>query len=277
MKHFGYSMKKWITLSIFCLCHFGYAAPIQDRRIEPSALSELTIALGIPETSDIIEETQKRWLRKPTQEKWEMGELSSDERLFVLNWSKQHGLFSEWKPSSETYDKALILGANTRLMEKRLDHLVQIWNEGTRFDEIVWLTGDRPLDRRIDDLMERCENESEAAHIIWDEADLPESMRQLPVVFVAVPMKNEEGQLKRPNTEDTIIAWLEICQNPCKALFVTDQPFCGYQFAVIKSNLPDAFLFDVVGRGADPSSHPAAAAITLDSIARWIYQDSLTK
>ena len=270
-------MKQCIILFIFCLCNFGYASPIQDRKIQPGALSELTLALGIPADADLLEETQRRWLRKPTQERWELSELSADERHFVLDWSKQHGLFSEWKPASMSYDKALILGASTSLMQKRLNHLIELWNQGVRFDEIVWLTGDRPLDNRIDGLMDRCNNESEAAHIIWDETNLPNGMQHLPVIFVAVPMKNEEGTLKRPNTEDTIIAWLEVCPQPCKALFVTDQPFCGYQFAVIKTNLPDAYLFDVVGKGADPSSHPAAAAITLDSIARWIYQDSLSR
>ena len=79
----------------------------------------------------------------------------------------------------------------------------------------------------------------------------------------------------RPNTQDTIIAWLKVSPQPCKALFVSDQPFCGYQFAVVKGSLPDAFQFDLVGAGADPTSHPAAAAITLDSIARWIFQDQL--
>lgn len=88
-------------------------------------------------------------------------------------------------------------------------------------------------------------------------------------------MKTEGTSLKRPNTEDTIIAWLKEIPHPCKALFVSDQPFCGYQFALIKTYLPEAFQFDLVGQGVDSTSHPLAAAITLDSIARWLYQESL--
>jgi hypothetical protein len=53
-------------------------------------------------------------------------------------------------------------------------------------------------------------------------------MRDLPVVFIAVPMKTEGSSLKRPNTEDTIIAWLKMTSQPCIALFVSDQPFCGF-------------------------------------------------
>jgi len=266
-------MKKGLFLLAICLCSFTFAAPIQDHQIDPTALSHLASALSLPQDANIIAETQKRWLRNPSQERWEIAELSPDQRLFVLNWATEQGLFAPWKPLYKDYDKALILGATTSRMQMRLDYLKQLWEEGMRFNEIVWLTGDRPLDNRVDSLTDRCSKESEAAHILWEEADLPEGMRSLPVVFVAAPMKVEGSSLKRPNTEDTIIAWLKIMPEPCTVLFVSDQPFCGYQFAVVKANLPDTFLFDLVGQGADPTSHPAAAAITLDSIARWIYQE----
>jgi len=268
-------MKKWPLFFFICLCSCVFASPIQDRKIGPEALSELTTALGIPQGADIISETQKCWLCKSGQERWELTELSLDQRSFVLNWAEAQGLFSPWKPLYETYDKALILGATTSRMQMRLDYLKDLWNEGLRVDEIVWLTGDRPLDERVDDVSKYAKNESEAARIIWEETDLPEEMRSLLVTFIALPMKKDATSCKRPNTEDTVLAWLETTTTPCKALFVSDQPFCGYQFAVIKTVLPEAFSFDLVGQGVDPSSHPAAAAITLDSIARWIYQEDL--
>jgi len=268
-------MKKWFFLLAISLCSLTFGTPIQERKIDSASLSQLAFALGIQKEADILVETQKQWLRKGKQERWEMAELSPDQRLFVLNWAAKEGLFAPWKPGCQTYDKALILGATTSRMQLRLDYLKELWNEGIRFDEIVWLTGDRPLDKRVDGLTDRCANESEAARILWEETDLPEGMRSLPVVFVAVPMKNEGSSLKRPNTEDTLVAWLKVSPEPCKALFVSDQPFCGYQFAVVKATLPDSFLFDVVGQGVKLNSHPAAAAISLDSIARWIYQESL--
>ena len=270
-------MKNLLFLFAICLCSLAFATPIQDRKIDPQALAQLASALSIAPDADIVAETQKQWLRKPNQERWEMAELSSDQRLFVLSWAAEQGLFAPWKPFYKTYDKALILGTTTSRMEMRLDYLKQLWEEGIRFSEVVWLTGERPLDIQADGLTDRCSNESEAAHILWEESNLPEEMRALPVVFIAVPMKMEGPTLKRPNTEDTMIAWLKSAPDPCTALFVSDQPFCGYQFAVIKASLPSTFLFDLVGPGVDATSHPAAAAITLDSIARWIYQESLKK
>lgn len=261
---------KWLILLALCISSLTFAIPLQERKIEPNALCELAITLGISPEQDLISETQKQWLRKPGQERWEVEELSAEQKYFVLNWATDQGLYADWKPCCESYDKALILGATTSRMQMRLNHLIQLWNEGTRFQEVVWLSGDRPLDNRVDSLLERAATESEAALIIWEETPLPQEMRNLPVVFIAVPMKGQQ----RPNTQDTILAWLKNSQKPCKALFISNQPFCGYQFSVINSLLPNSFLFDVVGPGVDPESDPSAA-ITLDSIARWIYQDSL--
>lgn len=268
-------MKKWFFFLAICCNALVFGLPLQDRRVDPIALSELAAALNISPDADLVMETQKQWLRKPDQERWEMAELSPDQRLYVLNWAKNQGFFSAWKPLYQSYDKALILGATTHRMQMRLDFLKTLWNEGVRFQEIIWLTGDRPLDKKVDGLTDRCKNESEAAHILWKETDLPPEMRAKAVTFIAVPMKQEGSSLNRPNTKDTLVAWLQNSPTPCRALFISDQPFCGYQFAVIKACLPEQYEFDVAGQGVDPTSHPSSAAITLDSIARWIYMDKV--
>lgn len=268
-------MKKWFLFLALSLQSLSFAFPIQDHTIDPDALSKLASALEIPKDADLIVETQNRWLRKAGKERWDLNEISPEQKHFLIGWAQEQGLFAPWKPASETYDKALILGATTPCMQKRLNYLKELWTQGIRFHEIVWLTGERPLVKYADDLIDRCQNESEAAHILWNEADLPQEMRNLPLLFVSVPIKKEGSSIKRPNTEDTIVAWLEKTPKPCKALFVSDQPFCGYQFAVIKTCLPETFEFDLVGEGVDPTSHPAAAAITLDTIARWIYQENI--
>lgn len=263
-------MSKWFLLLATLFCSLGFAAPIRDHRLDPKALSSLAAALDISPDADLIEATQERWLRKPGLERWEIAELSPEKRLFVLHWAEEQGFFAPWMPSEPLYDQALILGATTSRMQSRLAYLVHLWNEGTRFSEIVWLTGERLLDPRVDSLTDRAETESDAARILWNEAYLPEEMRQLPVLFVDASVK--EGQ-KRPNTADTIHAWLEKEPKPGKPLFISDQPFCGYQFAVIKALLPDAYAFDVAGEGVCSTNHPAAGAIILDSVARWIYQE----
>lgn len=260
------------TLFALLLCSALFAAPIQDHRLDSNALSALAQALGISPETNVVVATQERWLRRPGQERWEMAEISSEQRLFVFKWAEENGLFASWPPSEPFYDQGLILGATTSRMETRLAFLADLWKGGTRFDSIVWLTGERPLDPRVDGLTDRAKTESEAAHILWEEATLLAEMRSLPVHFIAVPMK---ANGVRPNTADTIDAWLETFPEPCTALFISDQPFCGYQFAVIRSLVPDAWLFDVAGECVRSTNHPAAGAIVLDSVARWIYQESV--
>lgn len=264
-------MRKWFVLLILCFSSLANALPIQDHQLNPEALCQLASGLGIDLGGDLIAETQKQWLRKPGQERWEMAELSPELKNFVIQSAEKMGLYSRWIPSCTTYDKALILGTTVPLMQKRLNYLKDLWDQGIRFNEIVWLTGERPLDSQMDGLSAHYTNEAEAAKWIWKETRLPEEMQMLPTVFIAVPMNGT----KRPNTEDSIIAWLNTSPQPCKALFVSDQPFNGYQFAVVKTNLPDAYTFDLVGPGVDPNCHPAAAAITLDTIARWMYQEEI--
>ena len=253
------------TLLLSCLC---YAAPMLERRIDENAMRELATQLGICKDADLIAETQKQWLRQSGKERWEMQELSLEQKQNVLKWAFFHGLYSAWTAFQKQYDKVLILGASSSRMEQRLAYFKKLWADGVRCKEIVWLTGKRPLDPKADHLANLCADESEAARMIWNEAEVPNEMRELNVVFIEVPM---QGSM-RPNTEDTLLAWQAMGPPSCSALFISDQPFCGYQYAVIENTLSDAICFDVAGAGADPLSHPAAAAITLDSIARWVYQ-----
>jgi hypothetical protein len=263
-------MKKTLLLFL-ALCHLGFSSPLRDHKIDQLDLQSLLQALDM--NGDIVKETQKHWIRSKNKERWEISELNSNQGSLVFDWAENHSLFEAWEPCATSYDVALILGATTPSMEHRLDYLKSLWAGGTRFEEVVWLTGERPLDQNVDQFTDICSTESEASKVIWEKADLPDEMRKLPVTFVSTQMKTNENKPSRPNTKDTLISWLETCHKPCKALFVSHQPFCGYQFAVINNTLPETFLFDVVGPACDKNKNKRLAAITLDSLARWIYEE----
>lgn len=86
-------MRKYFISLILCLSSLIFANPIQDHKIDPKVLSELALALGISPDKNLIEETQKHWLRKSGQERWELKEINLDQRHFVLNWAKKNGFF----------------------------------------------------------------------------------------------------------------------------------------------------------------------------------------
>ncbi|HEY2809806.1 MAG TPA: hypothetical protein VGJ00_00215 [Rhabdochlamydiaceae bacterium] len=262
-------------LFLFCAARCVIATPIQEYYFDSQALSELAWDLGIPSHADIVNETQKQWLRPSGKERWEMAELPMEKRKLVVQWAEKQGLLADRKPLMNTYDTALLFGAATPSMQKRLKYLKTLWEEGVRFKHIVWLTGDRPLDKRVDAFTERCSNESQAARVIWEEVELPAEMRELPIVFVEAPQKKVGLSLQRPSTLDTILTWLKTGPTPCKCLFISSQPYCCYQYAIVKSSLPEMFGFDVVGPRMDPDRHSASAAVILDTLARWIYQESL--
>lgn len=202
-----------------------------------------------------------------------MTELSPTQKNFVLEWAKEQKVLDTWKPLNKSSDTAVLLGGATFRMEERLNYLIGLWNQGVCFHEIVWLVGDRPLDSNVENFINSATTESEAAHIIWREANMPDQMRNLPIRFLSAPMKIQGNLIKRPSTKDTINAWVESTPESKKALFVSNQPFCGYQFAVIKSNLPKSIQFDVVGPEASLKDSQAPAAVILDTVARWIYQE----
>jgi hypothetical protein len=263
-------MLKGILVCALFAVQCVFAAPIVERKIDQRAVLQLAEQLGISSEENLLEQTQKQWLRKPGTERWDMSEFPPEKRDIVLNWAKKEGIYDAWNPSRKIYDKAIILGATAEWMQRRFDYFIDLWKQGIRVKEIVWLTGERPLIPGIDGLADRCANESEVARVFWKEADLPDDMRNVSVQFFDLPM---EGS-KRPTTADTIIVWAKENPEPCSVLVISDQPFCGYQYAVTETYLPDQIDFELVGKSCDLLSHPLAAPVTLDSLARWIYQEN---
>jgi len=240
--------------------------PILNRQ----ALSQLSLELGRPVHESLLTFTQKHWLRPSSQERWEMQELPSPQRELVLNWAQEQKLFLPCFPSKSTYDQAVILGASIASMQLRLNYLKELWEQGIRFQTIVWLVGARPLDSRIENYDPSCHTETDAARKLWETACLPKAMHHLPVLFIHTPMQGKSANLRRPNTQDTVISWMAQTP-PCSALFISNQPFCGYQGAVLATTLPKCYTCDVVGPGVHPCQ--CSATIILDTLARWLYQE----
>jgi hypothetical protein len=240
---------------LFCL-------PIQERTISQELMDELFCEFDI--RGNICLETQKKWLRQSQKERWEIEELPIESKLVVLEWAKRAQLFEEWIPKLNHYDKAIILGATTPTMELRLKYLSELFERGVTFDELVFLTAERPLDRRVDHFCDQCFTETEAAKLIWKRGDLPKKMKAIHVSFYSAPMVG----LNRPTTRENMKSWLSQNQNSSTCLFVSNQPHAIYQYAVIKNNLPESCLFDVVAAGGQQKN----TAIILDMLARWIYE-----
>lgn len=245
-----------------------------DVQISPSlvALLELTGVDNDGTYDSILEQTQKKWLRPTGKERWQIADVDAEKRFFIIELAQKLGFIEEIRPQGRDYEYGVVLGGTVGKMEERFNYLIQLWKEGVRFKQIVFLTGMRPLDPAVEMIQENCKNESEASRMIWKNASIPNQIRQLAVTFIEVPMFITEKGAKRPSTKDTFIAWAASAK-PGRTLVISNQPFCLYQHALALSCLPSSFQVETVGPAANKEKE--LGVVVLDSIAQWIYYSSL--
>ena len=224
----------------------------------------------------IVKATQAQWLRKPGQERWDIVEQDWAQRDVKNNLFKKMGIIDEIKPASKEYAYALLMGATVSRVKMRLQSLIDVWNDGVRFNEVVILSGARPL---IDSELQECAQnypdalpatEADMMKLVYAHAIMSEDMRQVPLFVIDVPMlETVDGTLRLPTTGDTVDLWLKSNPVPCKCLVVSNQPYVFYQDSVAKGFLPQTFTVESFGQ-ADVNS---GIGIHLDNLARCLYQE----
>ncbi len=203
-------------------------------------------------------------------------------RADCLDLLGQLGMLDEVSPLGSGYDNALLLGGLIPEARGRLAHLVKLWSTGCPenglahiwFDNIVFFAGEHllPDQAPMKSLLDadngvlpfrrdwtfsgkEPRTELEMMQFVWDQAQIPDEMRQLPVTWVKAPTKpNPNGRKslpRRPNTGDTFKAWLkDFCPSPSCCVAISDQPNVGYQDAVLQTLRPPGFTVETVGAAA---------------------------
>ena len=277
------------------------SAPLQ--RLSPihndeliNSLSSLLDELDVPHSMDLnsIINASQRWRRKPDQERWEMPDIKLDfqKQQKVMAHLHKIGLVDELKPASQHFEYALLLGATVPRMEIRLNQLVKLWHEGVRFNQIVFLVGQRPLTAgidQVDSLIDRVigknapekarknarpQTETEGARLVFTMTRMPDEMRRLPVIYIDTPRYWQDTYWQRANTRDTLERWLQEYKAPNgkpaggKALVVSDQPHALYQHEVVRQALPETFTTEITGGVAGSETR---TVIFLDALALWLH------
>lgn len=227
---------------------------------------------------DIVKQTQALWLRSKGQERWQMSDRFQGLQEKVWPYFKEMGLLNSQNPLKSHYNYALVFGANYKSVKERISFLIDQWQRGIRFDQIILLGAERQLDNSIecmDDLVgaaaKKPATETEMMRLLWSQMQIPPEMKALPLIIVDTPMKKgEEAGLIRPNTGDTINYWL-LYQNPIAGtvLAISHQPYVQYQDSVLRTLIPQNFIVETVGFASDEES----TAVHLDNIARILYQE----
>ncbi len=222
--------------------------------------------------SSMVDATHAAGWQRPLQvERWQVPDLSTEQRGIVLSYASKLGLLEARYPKNTHYNYAVVMGGATFRMEKRLNFLKELWNRGHRFDHIVVLSGERPLDPKVEKIPEGCKSECEATHAIWKTMDFPPEIRNLPITFVDTPMIPIYMGKRRPGAADTIAKWVKMNPKPGTCLIISNQPYINYQEATVRLLLPKGFALEAVGPGAVPAE--LNANDILDSVARWLYQE----
>lgn len=124
---------------------------------------------------DIVAKTQANWIViRQGQGGLERRDLVDGEKQKaiarkVFDLSERLGLFSPYSPENNHYDYAICLGAFFDTSKKRLERLISLWNEGIRFDSLVFLGGDRLLreEEKVYLQME-CSTEYDMLIALWE-------------------------------------------------------------------------------------------------------------
>ena len=257
------------------------------------ALLELLDFLEIDHNNtlkSIVDATQKAWLRQKGKERWEMEETFPEKRKELINLFHQLGSIKAVKPQKKLYDYVLFFGASFPAFKQRLNFLFKLWNDDIRFNTIVFLGAQRPLDPQLESpekmlntttnnfpykkewelKTEMPQTEIDMMKLVFDQAKLPQGFELVNLVFVDTPMqKTDSGQPRRPITVDTINKWLKTYPKPGSLLVISSQPHVGYQDTVARTVLPSHFSIETVGAAAGPG---LKTAVYLDNLARWLYQ-----
>jgi hypothetical protein len=238
----------------------------------------------------IVDATQKQWLRPAGTERWELVDTMSAETIEqVKPLFKELGFIDEVRPSKKHYTYALLLGSRESNFIHRLAYLIDNWNKGMRFDQLVLLAGQRDLmeEETLDVVLQSdaivisdheelkskwssVKTEKDMMQEILAQCVLPKEMREKTVITVVdAPKKLVAGKLVRPTTGDTVNAWMEKNPAPGSCVAISSQPHVLYQQAVLASLLPKNFSVETIGRqGKSPK-----IAEVLDAVARFLYQE----
>ncbi len=255
-------------------------------------LKELLSLEGIQEKNltDIVAITQAKWIaaRQGARgtERRDLFETGVDEskKKKILGIARRIGLFSPVKPTRKHYDYAVCLGAFLGTAKKRLEGLIALWEQGVRFDTLVFLGGERYLRETSGDSLDifgklvipigsLYRTEFDMLKLLWKikQKEMPQSMREAlegKVIFVNAP----RGKAARPSTADTFRNWLEEHRpKPGSVLSMSTIGFVSYQHLVGKNCLGKVFYLDTVCPEGEQVENPTVV-VTLDTLAKVLYE-----
>ena len=249
-------MLRNIFISIF-LCS-SLLASYPATATQTDALNSVCSLLGTT-----VEDAPTAWIQAGL-ERWEFADPFEDQRDTLMPFFEQAGLVDEVPPTQTQYDYVLVLGGLLSRMQQRFDYLCGLWEQGIRFNYIVFLAGDRTL--RSDEISATgLTVESELSHWIYSNTTLPDGMEQAPAIFA----DTISSTTARATTFDTGNLFLAMQLAAGSCLAISNQPYVIYQNTTLQGILSGTYSVETVGAAID--SNPTVA-IFLDTLGKILIQ-----
>jgi hypothetical protein len=302
---------RYFLLTLFFISTMLYAKPAREIFLTPEGgLTEDLIALlkldGLYESGDTLQDavrkTQEHWLAvtqgKNGKERADLRDSDHQRELCekVEEIALRMGLFSEQIPTRSHYDYGICLGGFVETIQHHLARLVALWEEGIRFDSLVFLAGERDLRLTSQDSVETLctphglpfkegwqfpedapyKTEYDLAIIVWEQSLIPETMAQAlegKVYFVNA----SRGNAARPSTKDTYVHWLkEYRPKPGSALATSYPLLWAYQQLAAETVLREAYFLETVAEAASEEmmkkNRKMLVSLVLDTVAKCLYE-----
>lgn len=217
---------------------------------------ELCLLFDVPSSGQpMLDAIREKWIQQG-KERWFFDARYEELKSQAFPLFQKMGMVDEINPQKSHYDVVVITGSLLPTFQKRLKFLIKT---GVTFDKIVFLTGDRPLHDSEKENLPDLKTEGEMIQWIYEQSEISKEPSSF---FILAPMRGE----RRPNSLDTIKAWLEFEPNPKSCLIISSQPYVRYQGAIFERFLP--FSFEMVGPAITGSP---TVALMLDTLGREIY------
>jgi len=273
----------------------NFSQRIVTKRGKPRAgLIRLLYACGIEHDGtleDIVQQTQRAWLRPAGLEIWQTPEKKFRNEADIRACLQELRLFSQVNPRNKRFDYLIIFGAVFEGMLERVAFAHRLLEAGKIIaPQMVFLVGERALDHeeesreKIEQLLRKYPKKLFAFppsgwNKLTTELDIPLFLvsnlafsPKSPIKHFVMIFTATQGA-RRPNTADTLLHWLtKGPEQASRCLFVSSGRHVQYQDAVVRRVLAQKNYFlrhETVG----PAGQDISVTAYLDIVARWLYEE----
>lgn len=235
-------------------------------------VTETSSALGSLSMTDVMDLTQKNWLRPTGLERWNQWEPHIDDDIHLNELLQNSPFCQQALPQEKHFDNVLLMSAIEPVFEDRVKFFFELCKQGLQAKRVFLVGGERALTVNTDPksflaLGDKAK-ESDMLKYFFDKEQKQADFRSnAPVYSTHTPyQQSENGAKRRPNTFDTVVSWKNEFDDGGSILCISNQPYVCYQTEVIRSILKDRIIMGSGNATTNPRN-----SIILDTIARLIY------